>query len=173
MNLYADQGSIAHSGASAERAPLILTLSGKVGYYADFIIYGTLVMALVASLPVLAGVFFLPMWRLFSPGVAFGALSGLIAGWLWYGIVHHVIHHRRPRRLWDHLFGTRVSPRTRAMSVAVPGSNKGALPVSDRCRVRWIYCPRPAGASRFRASRCCSAWLLSLCWQMRGRAPHC
>jgi dihydroceramide fatty acyl 2-hydroxylase len=52
-----------------------------------------------ASLLVLAGVFFVPIWRLLSLNVAFGALSGLISGWLWYGIVHHVIHHRRPRWL--------------------------------------------------------------------------
>jgi len=50
-------------------------------------------------LPILGGLFFLPIWRLFTLNIAFGALSGLIIGWLWYGIVHHVIHHRRPRRL--------------------------------------------------------------------------
>lgn len=51
------------------------------------------------TLALLGGVFFLPIWRLFTLNIAFGAISGLIAGWLWYGIVHHVIHHRRPRRL--------------------------------------------------------------------------
>ena len=99
------------------------------------------------SLPILAGVFFIPMWRLFSLKVAFGAISGLITGWLWYGMVHHVIHHRRPRRLaialrvashrhlihhstylsgnfgvttavWDHLFGTHIPSGVRAMEVA-------------------------------------------------------
>jgi len=186
-------------------------LSGKVGYYADFIIYGMLVVALVAftlrgsrsdqllwlaaalagagswtlleyllhrfvfhrmpliadlhhahhaaprayvstptwaSLPVLAGVFFVPMWRLWSLNIAFGAISGLITGWLWYGIVHHVIHYRRPRRLavalrvashrhllhhspyisgnfgvttavWDYLFGTHISSGARAVNVAL------------------------------------------------------
>jgi sterol desaturase/sphingolipid hydroxylase (fatty acid hydroxylase superfamily) len=150
------------NAVSAARAPQILMLSGKVGYYADFVVYGTLLAASVtftlrsgrsdqliwiaaavaglagwtlveyllhrfvlhrlpliadlhrshhtapraylgtptwASLPVLAGVFFIPMWGLFSLEVALGAFSGIIAGWLWYGIVHHVIHHRRPRRL--------------------------------------------------------------------------
>jgi sterol desaturase/sphingolipid hydroxylase (fatty acid hydroxylase superfamily) len=95
-------------------------------------------------------VFFIPIWRLFSLEVAFAAFSGIIAGWLWYGIVHHVIHHRRPRGLavalrvashrhllhhspylsgnfgvttavWDRLFGTLISPRARAVSVAVQG----------------------------------------------------
>jgi sterol desaturase/sphingolipid hydroxylase (fatty acid hydroxylase superfamily) len=185
-------------------------LNGKVAYYADFIIYGMLVVALVAftlresrpdqliwlaaaiagvgswtlveyllhrfvfhrmpliadlhhahhvapcayvstptwaSLPILAGVFFVPIWRLCSLNVALGAISGLITGWLWYGIVHHVIHHRRPRRLaialrvashrhllhhspyvsgnfgvttavWDYLFGTHISFGARAVNVA-------------------------------------------------------
>jgi sterol desaturase/sphingolipid hydroxylase (fatty acid hydroxylase superfamily) len=184
-------------------------LNGKVGYYADFIIYGVLVVGLAAfallgssrdqliwlaaaiagagswtfveyllhrfvfhrmpliadlhhahhaapraylgtptwaSLLILAGVFFLPMWRLLSLNIALGAISGLITGWLWYGIVHHVIHHRRPRRLatalkaashrhllhhspfvsgnfgvttalWDRVFGTHVPPGARAVSV--------------------------------------------------------
>ncbi len=137
-------------------------LNGKVGYYADFIIYGMLVVGLVAfawrqsrhdqliwlaaaiagaaswtlieyllhrfvfhrmpliadlhhahhvaprayvgtptwaSLLTLTGVFFFPMWRLASLNIALGAISGLITGWLWYGIVHHVIHHRRPHWL--------------------------------------------------------------------------
>jgi sterol desaturase/sphingolipid hydroxylase (fatty acid hydroxylase superfamily) len=184
-------------------------LNGKVGYYADFIIYGMLVAALVAvalqksrhdqwiwfaaaiagagswtlleyllhrfvfhrmpliadlhhahhaaprayvgtptwaSLLILAGVFFVPMWRLFSLNFALGAISGLITGWLWYGIVHHVIHHRRPRRLatalkvashrhllhhspyaagnfgvttaiWDRVFGTHIPLGVRAVNV--------------------------------------------------------
>ena len=230
MNLHGGQGSFAQSRVwrpqgeklyvgvpiqleSGEGAPQILMLSGRVGYYADFVVYGTLLTALVtstlrgtrseqliwiaaaivglagwtlveyllhrfvlhrvpliahlhhahhvapraylgtptwASLPVLAGVFLVPMWYLFSLGVAFGAFSGIIAGWLWYGIVHHVIHHRRPRRLavalrvashrhllhhspylsgnfgvttavWDRLFGTHISPRARPVSVAVQG----------------------------------------------------
>jgi sterol desaturase/sphingolipid hydroxylase (fatty acid hydroxylase superfamily) len=191
---------------SAGRARQTCLPSGKIGYYADFAIYGMIVVALVAftlrgtrsdrliwlaaaiagaggwtlveyflhrfvlhrmpliadlhhahhaaprayvstptwaSLPVLAGVFFAPMWRLFSLNVAFGAIDGLITGWLWYGVVHHVIHYRRPRQLavalrvashrhflhhspylsgnfgvttavWDHLFGTHLSSGARA-----------------------------------------------------------
>ena len=205
----ADVEDVQHrSLPSARRAPQTRMRGGKVGYYADFAIYGMVVVALAAltlhgtrsdrsiwlaaaiagaggwtlieyllhrfvlhrmpliaalhrehhaapraylstptwaSLPVLAGVFFVPMWRLFSLNAAFGAISGLIAGWLWYGVVHHVIHFRRPRRLasalraashrhllhhspylsgnfgvttslWDYLFGTRISPRARAVS---------------------------------------------------------
>jgi sterol desaturase/sphingolipid hydroxylase (fatty acid hydroxylase superfamily) len=184
-------------------------LSGKIGYYADFIIYGTLVLGLVAfasrearhdqfvwsaaaiagggswtlieyllhrfvfhrmpliadlhhahheapraylgtptwvSLLTLTGVFFVPIWRLFSLNIALGAISGLITGWLWYGIVHHVIHHRHPRRLatalkvasrrhflhhspyecgnfgvttalWDHLFSTHIRNGARAVNI--------------------------------------------------------
>jgi sterol desaturase/sphingolipid hydroxylase (fatty acid hydroxylase superfamily) len=91
-----------------------------------------------ASLLILAGAFFVPIWCLFSLNVALGAVSGLITGWLWYGLVHHVIHYRRPRRLaivlraashrhllhhspqisgnfgvttavWDYVFGTHIS----------------------------------------------------------------
>jgi len=184
-------------------------LNGKIGYYADFIIYGTLVVGLVAlalregrhdqliwltaaiagggswtlleyllhrfvfhrmpliadlhhahhaapraylgtptwvSLLTLTGVFFVPIWRLFSLNIALGAISGLITGWLWYGIVHHVIHHRRPRwlatalkvashrhflhhspyecgnfgvttALWDHLFATHIPNEARAVNM--------------------------------------------------------
>jgi sterol desaturase/sphingolipid hydroxylase (fatty acid hydroxylase superfamily) len=188
-------------------------LNSKVGYYADFFIYSTLVLVLVAlslrkgrpdqwvwlaaavagvvswtlveyllhrfvlhripliadlhrahhaaprayvgtptwaSLLTLAAVSFVPVWRLISLNVAFGAISGVITGWLWYGIVHHVIHHRRPRRLaiylrvamhrhllhhsphasgnfgvttaiWDYVFGTQISFATRPMNVAAQG----------------------------------------------------
>ena len=103
------------------------------------------------TLLILGGLFFLPIWRLFTLNIAFGAISGLIAGWLWYGLVHHVIHHRRPRRLaialkaashrhvrhhaveggnfgvttpvWDYVFGTNISSRTRVKSIG-PGKMK-------------------------------------------------
>jgi sterol desaturase/sphingolipid hydroxylase (fatty acid hydroxylase superfamily) len=218
MNLSGGQSDLErprgvhHGGVlSAGRACQTRTLNGKVAYYADFIIYGMLVVALVtftlresrsdqltwlaaaiagagswtlveyllhrfvlhrmpliadlhhahhaapraylgtptwASLLFLGGVFFVPIWHLFSLNVAFGAISGLITGWLWYGIVHHVIHHRRPRRLaialreashrhllhhsphvsgnfgvttavWDYLFGTHISFGARSVNVAV------------------------------------------------------
>ncbi len=85
---------------------------------------------------------FLPAWRGFSFNVASGLLTGVMTGFLWYGILHHTIHHGRPaalasqlrkvaRRhmrhhysrqegnfgvttvLWDWVFGTRLSaPRS-------------------------------------------------------------
>jgi sterol desaturase/sphingolipid hydroxylase (fatty acid hydroxylase superfamily) len=48
------------------------------------------------TLTVFGSVIFVPLWRGFSLTVAGGAFSGFIAGWLWYGIVHHVIHHQKP-----------------------------------------------------------------------------
>jgi sterol desaturase/sphingolipid hydroxylase (fatty acid hydroxylase superfamily) len=185
-------------------------VNGKLGYYADFVIYAVLLLALAAfalrgspsdqlvwlgaaiagaaswtfveyvmhrfvfhriplivdlhhahhespraylgtptwlSLLILGVLFFLPIWRLFTLNIAFGAISGLIMGWLWYGIVHHVIHHRRPRRLaialkaashrhlrhhavayanfgvttpvWDYVFGTHISSGTRVKEIAL------------------------------------------------------
>ena len=210
-----------HRGSvvSAESAPKMRILNGKVGYYADFIIYGMLVVAFAAlisresrsdqliwlaaavagaaswtlveyflhrfvfhrmpliadlhhahhvaprayvstptwaSLLILVGVFFVPIWRLVSLNVAFGAISGLITGWLWYGVVHHAIHYRRPRRLtialraashrhllhhspyhcgnfgvttgvWDYLFGTHISLGARAVNVAAQRPESMAL----------------------------------------------
>ena len=182
-------------------------LSDKAGYYADFVIYGVIVVVLVVlasresrsdqliwltaaiagagswtlieyllhrlvfhRMPLIAtlhrvhhvaprayvstptwaslltlGLLFVPIWRLFSLNVACGATNGLITGWLWYGIVHHVIHYRRPRRLaialraaskrhflhhspymsgnfgvttavWDHVFGTYIPFGARAVA---------------------------------------------------------
>jgi sterol desaturase/sphingolipid hydroxylase (fatty acid hydroxylase superfamily) len=210
----------------AEKAWRTRIPSGKVGYYADFVFYGMLVVVLVAfalqesrsnqliwltaafagavswtlveyvlhrfvfhrmpliadlhdahhaapraylgtptwaSLLILAGVFFVPLWRLFSLEVASGTVSGLIAGWLWYGIVHHVIHYRRPRRLavalraasrrhllhhspyvsgnfgvttavWDYLFGTHISAE--ALNRLGPASNLAGGSRNVTCSVR-------------------------------------
>jgi sterol desaturase/sphingolipid hydroxylase (fatty acid hydroxylase superfamily) len=80
-------------------------------------------------------VVFVPAWRGVSFNVASGLTAGFMMGFLWYGVVHHVIHYRRPRllaswlpvttrrhlrhhhsacpgnfgvtiSLWDYLFGT-------------------------------------------------------------------
>jgi sterol desaturase/sphingolipid hydroxylase (fatty acid hydroxylase superfamily) len=48
------------------------------------------------SLAVLGGVFFLPAWWGFSFAVAAGFTCGLVIGYVWYGLVHHVVHHRHP-----------------------------------------------------------------------------
>jgi sterol desaturase/sphingolipid hydroxylase (fatty acid hydroxylase superfamily) len=85
-------------------------------------------------------VFFFPAWWGLSFNAASGLISGVMLGFLWYGILHHVVHHRRPRLLallmpecavrhsrhhyssqagnfgvttplWDYLFGTTVGGR--------------------------------------------------------------
>jgi sterol desaturase/sphingolipid hydroxylase (fatty acid hydroxylase superfamily) len=85
-------------------------------------------------------VIFLPAWWGFSLNVASGLTAGVMSGFLWYGILHHAIHHREPRLLaswvsaaarrhmrhhysaqlgnfgvttpfWDHLFRTVVRER--------------------------------------------------------------
>jgi sterol desaturase/sphingolipid hydroxylase (fatty acid hydroxylase superfamily) len=48
------------------------------------------------SLAVFGGVFFLPAWWGFSFAAAAGLTTGMILGYVWYGLVHHVVHHRRP-----------------------------------------------------------------------------
>jgi sterol desaturase/sphingolipid hydroxylase (fatty acid hydroxylase superfamily) len=90
------------------------------------------------SIAVLGGTVFLPVLYLSSLNVASGMTAGVIIGYLWYGVLHHVVHHRRPRflarrvtqashrhfrhhanavgnfgvttALWDHIFGTVLHP---------------------------------------------------------------
>jgi sterol desaturase/sphingolipid hydroxylase (fatty acid hydroxylase superfamily) len=90
------------------------------------------------SLGVILGVVFLPAWALGSFNTASGLAVGVMAGFFWYGVVHHAIHYRRPRPIatrlimasrrhaqhhysaqsgnfgvttsfWDHAFGTTLS----------------------------------------------------------------
>ena len=92
------------------------------------------------TLAIIWGAFFLPLWHSWSFVVASGLTAGVMMGFLWYGILHHVVHHDRPaslaRRLrhckrrhlrhhasrqavnfgvstslWDHLLGTEEAPR--------------------------------------------------------------
>ena len=91
------------------------------------------------SLSVLTGAIFLPAWRIVGFTIASGLTAGVMIGYLWYGLIHHGIHHYRgrsmppylersrvrhlrhhysPRRgnfgvttsLWDHAFGTAIEP---------------------------------------------------------------
>jgi sterol desaturase/sphingolipid hydroxylase (fatty acid hydroxylase superfamily) len=211
------EGARRRQGASTGRTKQLLVSKGKIGYYADFIIYAAILLALVlralrgsrsdqliwlgaaivaagswtlveyllhrfvfhripliadlhhahhaaprayvgtptwVSFLILSGLF-LAIWRLLMLNIAFGAITGLITGWLWYGLVHHVIHYRRPRRLavalrgsshrhllhhslygsgnygvttpvWDYVFGTKMSPRARAMKIAVQRAEQGS-----------------------------------------------
>lgn len=51
------------------------------------------------SLGVFLATVFLPAWALSSFNTASGLTVGTMAGFFWYGIVHHAIHYRRPRTI--------------------------------------------------------------------------
>ncbi len=55
------------------------------------------------SLGIIFGAVFLPAWALGSLNTASGLAVGVMAGFFWYGVVHHAIHHRRPRLIARHL----------------------------------------------------------------------
>jgi sterol desaturase/sphingolipid hydroxylase (fatty acid hydroxylase superfamily) len=90
------------------------------------------------SLSVILGAVFAPAWVLGSFNIACGLTVGAMAGFLWYGVAHHAIHHRAPRMIanrlliatrrharhhysreggnfgvttafWDHVFGTTLN----------------------------------------------------------------
>jgi len=90
------------------------------------------------SLSVILVAVFLPTWALGSFNTASGLTVGAMAGFLWYGVVHHAIHYRKPRTIatrllwatrrhaqhhygrepgnfgvttsfWDHVFGTTLN----------------------------------------------------------------
>lgn len=92
----------------------------------------------VLSLGIIFGAVFLPARALTSINIAVGLTVGIMAGFLWYGVVHHAIHHSKPRTLamrlrlatrrhaqhhysgesgnfgvstslWDYLFGTALN----------------------------------------------------------------
>jgi len=97
------------------------------------------------SLGILGLVFFAPTWCFLSFSAASGLTAGIMLGFLWYGVVHHVTHYRRPRLLaarmpatirrhqrhhfsdqpgnfgvtiplWDYVFGTVIHERPSARS---------------------------------------------------------
>lgn len=90
------------------------------------------------SMGVILGVVFLPTWALGSFNAGSALAIGVMAGFFWYGVVHHAIHYRRPRPIatrlllasrrhaqhhyssqsgnfgvttsfWDHVFGTTLN----------------------------------------------------------------
>jgi sterol desaturase/sphingolipid hydroxylase (fatty acid hydroxylase superfamily) len=70
---------------------------------------------------------FVPAWRGVSFNVASGLTAGVMMGFLWYGIVHHVIHYRRPRLLASRLPDTirrhmrhHYSPQPGNFGVTIP-----------------------------------------------------
>ena len=58
------------------------------------------------SLSVIWALFFLPTWYAFSFTAASGLTGGIMAGFLWYGILHHATHHGRPALLATRLSGS-------------------------------------------------------------------
>ncbi len=95
------------------------------------------------SVPVLCGTILVPAWIFLGLNVADGLTVGVMLGYWWYGIVHHVIHHRAhepssayfgalrawhmrhhhsPKRgnfgvttrIWDLVFGTAIRSRGKA-----------------------------------------------------------
>ena len=52
-------------------------------------------------------VVFLPVWWGVSFNIASGLTAGVMMGFLWYGVVHHVIHYRRPRVLASWMLASR------------------------------------------------------------------
>jgi len=97
------------------------------------------------SVSVLSAVILVPAWWYLGFNVADGLTVGVMFGYWWYGVVHHVIHHhpntptpsyfneRRawhmrhhysPKRgnfgvttqLWDHVFGTAITVHDKAVA---------------------------------------------------------
>jgi sterol desaturase/sphingolipid hydroxylase (fatty acid hydroxylase superfamily) len=92
------------------------------------------------SIPTLVAGIGLPIWFGFGFSIASGALAGVMTGYTWYGLLHHMIHHwKKPPSLrymrelqtyhmrhhyspkegnfgvttafWDRLFGTAIGSR--------------------------------------------------------------
>jgi sterol desaturase/sphingolipid hydroxylase (fatty acid hydroxylase superfamily) len=95
------------------------------------------------SVTVLAAGFLLPVWWWVGFSVADGLTAGVMLGYWWYGIVHHIVHHRVNRvsssyfnelrawhmrhhyspqsgnygvttSMWDYVFGTAIRVRDKA-----------------------------------------------------------
>ena len=95
------------------------------------------------SVSVLSAAILVPAWLCFGFNVADGLTVGVMLGYWWYGVVHHVIHHRgngssfayfnelrawhmrhhySPKSgnfgvttsVWDHVFGTAIRAHDRA-----------------------------------------------------------
>jgi sterol desaturase/sphingolipid hydroxylase (fatty acid hydroxylase superfamily) len=96
------------------------------------------------SVSVLSACFLLPVWWWAGFNVADGLTVGVMLGYWWYGVVHHVIHHRANKSspsyfndlrawhmrhhyspksgnfgvttsVWDRVFGTAISVRDKAV----------------------------------------------------------
>jgi sterol desaturase/sphingolipid hydroxylase (fatty acid hydroxylase superfamily) len=96
------------------------------------------------SISVWLAVVLVPVWFWLGFNISNGLTVGIMVGYWWYGIVHHVIHHWAHKRssayfadlrarhmrhhhspkggnfgvttpVWDHLFGTAISTRKKAI----------------------------------------------------------
>lgn len=94
----------------------------------------------------LGGGIFLPAWLCFGANAASGLTAGVMIGYWWYGIVHHIIHHgthNSPHSyfsglrawhlrhhyspgggnfgvttgLWDYVFGTAIRVRDKTLTI--------------------------------------------------------
>jgi sterol desaturase/sphingolipid hydroxylase (fatty acid hydroxylase superfamily) len=97
------------------------------------------------SVSVLCAGTLLPAWRWLGFNIAVGLTAGVMLGYWWYGIVHHIVHHRvnkpstsyfndlrawhmrhhySPKSgnfgvttaMWDHVFGTAIRARDKAVA---------------------------------------------------------
>ena len=73
---------------------------------------------------------FVPAWRGVSFNVASGLTAGVMMGFLWYGVVHHVIHYRRPRLLSAWMVAT-THRHLRHHYSAQPGNFGVTIPLWD------------------------------------------
>lgn len=82
------------------------------------------------SLSILWLVFFVPAWRGLSLIVGGGLIAGVMTGFLWYGILHHAIHHRRPRFLTARLTAS-IHRHLRHHYSKIPGNFGVTTPLWD------------------------------------------
>jgi sterol desaturase/sphingolipid hydroxylase (fatty acid hydroxylase superfamily) len=83
-----------------------------------------------ATLGIIWLVVFVPAWRGVSLNVASGLTAGVMVGFLWYGIVHHAIHYRRPRMLASRLPAT-IRRHMHHHYSAQPGNFGVTIPLWD------------------------------------------
>lgn len=60
------------------------------------------------SLPLFGCVVWLPLWRVVGFTSAAGLTVGVMSGYFWYGLVHHLIHHRDGKSMPRYLRGLRI-----------------------------------------------------------------
>ncbi|HTV50111.1 MAG TPA: sterol desaturase family protein [Steroidobacteraceae bacterium] len=74
------------------------------------------------SLGVLTTAIFLPAWWGTSLNIASALTAGVALGFLWYGVLHHAMHHRRPRFIASHLTALALQRHMRHHYSPTPGN---------------------------------------------------